>query len=73
MALENFKKKTNEEKKPEKGGPYKLVIRMPLKNGKSKIVVKEVSREECLAYEREQAYVHNPEDPTFESEMSGEW
>jgi hypothetical protein len=72
MALENYKSKMNEENKAKRKSQYTRATIIPLGNGKTKTVMERISREEYLTDEREEAYQHNPEDPTFESEMTGE-
>ena len=72
MALENYKKKIGQERKAKKVSPYTITTIIPEKGGGTKMVTKQVSREEYLEVGREDAYIHNQEAPFFEYEMSND-
>ena len=69
MALENIKRKLEADKKAK---PFTRTNVIISEGSKVQKVTKRVSLAELLADEDE-LYVHNPEDPDFEKEMTGEW
>ena len=71
MALENFRKKLDADRKKKEKSPFKKTTIYIGDDGEQNVITEHISYEEWLADQEE--YIDNPEDPEYRQMMDGDW